>query len=115
MSKKMTLREILEDILKGFWTTPMKDLQIKWMGKALSAIENHYKARRLSERDIEQFIFTFLYKRKLSETYRHKCRCVDGCADCDGTGYILNKLGIALIDLAHAIFKAQEEKDGRRK
>ena len=48
-------------------------------------------------------IFQFLYDRKLSQTYRFKCRCIDGCVDCDGTGYILNDLGVALHDLPEAI------------
>lgn len=58
---------------------------------------------RVKPEEIERHIFKFLYDKELSEEYRYKCSCIDGCSLCDGTGYILNNLGIALVDLAQAI------------
>ncbi|MEQ9716535.1 MAG: hypothetical protein ABGF52_13540, partial [Candidatus Asgardarchaeum sp.] len=50
---------------------------------------------KLNVKKTEYTIFSFLHKKGLSQTYRTQC-CVDGCSRCDGTGYMLNDLGVAL-------------------
>ena len=55
--------------------------------------------------EIRNIIFTFFYERKLSEKYQHRCRCDDGCVSCNGTGFILNELGMAIISIAEMIAK----------
>jgi len=52
----------------------------------------------------KELIFTYLYNEGLSNTYRVTCsRCLDGCVYCEGTGYILSDLGVALIKLAQLL------------
>ena len=57
----------------------------------------------LKEHEIRDKIFQFFYDKGLSKKYRDRCKCVDGCMECDGTGYILNGLGMALYNLPQTI------------
>lgn len=96
--KEKSLREILEDILRGFWTTPMKDLQIKWMDKALSAIQAHYKARRLSEEEILNILRSKLPEWELKRIFDSRTKYDDGT-------FPIQHI------IKDAIFKKQEERD----
>lgn len=102
------MRDKLRKILQKLWRDKNnRNVGSRLVDEGITAILNAgYVKKDEIEVDINKLgdeIFQFLFDRKLSHLYRFKCKCVDGCMECDGTGYILNDLGMALHNLSHTI------------
>jgi len=55
-------------------------------------------------KEIENMVFSAAHKID-DRFYRTQCGCEDGCSRCDGTGYILNRIGLFLQEISKPLSK----------